>query len=180
MRDPSIKSYSKPYAIGEPLTNSSVSTIVKSSNPDFKPGDTVTIWMACPMEEYSVLPSAFFDGTSPTPIVEKIDNPYNLDLKHFLHSLGMPGLTAYSSFYEIAGPKFRKGETIWISSAAGAVGQVVGQLAKQEGLRVIGSVGSDDKLDFLLKELDFDDGWNYKKEITGDSLAKRAPNGLDM
>jgi NADPH-dependent curcumin reductase CurA len=72
-----------------------------------------------------------------------LNNPYNLDPKLFIGALGMPGLTAYSSFYEIGAPK--KGETIFISAASGAVGQLVGQLAKHEGLIVIGSVGDDKK-----------------------------------
>lgn len=75
----------------------------------------------------------------------------------------MPGLTAYSSFYAIGEPK--KGETIFISAASGAVGQIVGQLAKHEGLKVIGSGGSDEKLDFIRKGLNFDEGFNYKKSL---------------
>ena len=90
----------------------------------------------------------------------------------------MPGLTAYSSFYEIGQPK--KGETIFISAASGAVGQIVGQLAKHEGLKVYGSVGDDMKLDFIIKELGFDGGFNYKKEKPADALKKIAPQGLDI
>ena len=90
----------------------------------------------------------------------------------------MPGLTAYSSFYDIGKPK--KGETIFISAAAGAVGQVVGQLAKHEGLTVIGSVGSDDKLNFITKELQFDGAFNYKKEKPADGLKRLAPKGIDI
>jgi NADPH-dependent curcumin reductase CurA len=90
----------------------------------------------------------------------------------------MPGLTAYSSLYEIGKPK--KGETIFVSAASGAVGQIVGQLAKHEGLRVIGSVGSDDKLEFITKELGFDGGFNYKNEKPADALARLAPEGLDI
>ncbi|KAI6920087.1 NAD(P)-binding protein [Hortaea werneckii] len=90
----------------------------------------------------------------------------------------MPGLTAYSSFYDIGKPK--KGETIFISAASGAVGQLVGQLAKHEGLKVIGSVGDDKKLDFITKDLGFDGGFNYKKEAAGDALARLAPEGIDI
>jgi NADPH-dependent curcumin reductase CurA len=96
----------------------------------------------------------------------------------FIGALGMPGRTAYSSFYDIGKPV--KGETIFISAASGAVGQLVGQLAKHEGLKVIGSVGSDDKLDFILKELDFDAGFNYKKESPAVALKRLAPNGIDI
>merc|ERR1712057_121394 len=110
-----------------------------------KEGDLVVAFGA--IAEYSVIPNSF------APRVRKIHNPHNLDLAYFLGPLGMPGLTAFSSFYKIGQPK--RGETIFISSAAGAVGQIVGQLAKHEGLRVIGSVGSDEKLEFLTKELGF-------------------------
>ncbi len=91
-------------------------------------------------------------------MVRHLENPYQLDPKLFIGALGMPGLTAYSSLYKVGEPK--KGETIFISAASGAVGQIVGQLAKHEGLTVIGSVGSDEKLDFITKDLGFDGGWN--------------------
>lgn len=90
----------------------------------------------------------------------------------------MPGLTAYSSLYDIGKPV--KGETIFISAASGAVGQLVGQLAKHEGLRVIGSVGSDEKLEYITKELKFDGGFNYKKENPADALKRLAPGGIDI
>jgi NADPH-dependent curcumin reductase CurA len=82
----------------------------------------------------------------------------------------MSGLTAYSSLYEIGKPK--KGEVIFISAASGAVGQVVGQLAKREGLKVIGSVGSDEKLQYINEELGFDAGFNYKKEKPDEALKR--------
>lgn len=107
-----------------------------------------------------------------------LQNPYGLDERLFIGALGMPGLTAYSSFYEIGEPK--KGETIFISAASGAVGQIVGQLAKHEGMRVVGSVGDDKKLEFIQKELGFDGGFNYKKEKPMDALKKLCPNGIDI
>lgn len=110
--------------------------------------------------------------------VRKLENQYNLDPKLFIGALGMPGLTAYSSLFEIGQPK--KGETIFISAASGAVGQIVGQLAKHEGLTVIGSVGSDEKLDFIMKELGFDGGFNYKKEDPNKALARVVPDGIDI
>jgi hypothetical protein len=85
----------------------------------------------------------------------------------------MPGLTAYSSLYKIGKPK--NGETILVSTASGAVGQIVGQIANHEGLRVIGSVGSDEKLDLIINELGFDDGFNYKKEKPANALKRLAP-----
>ncbi len=170
MRAPEKKSYSPPFTLGEPLTNAVVAKIVKSSNPKFQAGDIVTGMLN--YEEYSLVPKQVADT------LRKIENPYNLDLKVFLGALGMPGLTAYASYYEIGQPK--KGETIFISAASGAVGAIVGQLAKHDGLKVIGSVGSDEKLDYILKDLGFDGGFNYKKEKPIDALKRLAPNGIDI
>ncbi|RDL32996.1 putative reductase RED1 [Venustampulla echinocandica] len=171
MRDPSIKSYSPAFVLGQPINNNTVAKVLKSDNPKFKEGEFITGMLST--EEYSAVPKEVTES-----MIQKIDNQYNLDLKMFLGPLGMPGLTAYSSFYEIGKPV--KGETIFISAASGAVGQIVGQLAKHEGLRVIGSVGSDDKLEFITKELDFDGGFNYKKEKPLDALRRLAPNGVDI
>lgn len=172
MRAPGVKSYSPPFELGKPITNRCIFKVVKSNNDKFKEGETLITMSVTPIEEYSVLPKAAVDAC------RKLENPYNLDPKIFLGALGMPGLTAWSSFYEIGQPK--KGETIFISAASGAVGQLVGQLAKHEGLTVIGSVGDDAKLDFIKTELNFDDGFNYKKEKPADALARLAPNGIDI
>ncbi|PYI18021.1 putative zinc-type alcohol dehydrogenase-like protein PB24D3.08c [Aspergillus japonicus CBS 114.51] len=172
MRDPSIKSYSPPYQVGEPITAYSIGQVLRSENPKYKKGDI--IWCILKIEEYSVVTKEELAW----PQTQKIDVKPGLSLSHYAGILGMTGLTAYSSLYEIGQPK--KGETIFISSAAGAVGQVVGQLAKHEGLKVIGSVGDDDKLRFITEELGFDAGFNYKKEKPGDALARLAPNGIDI
>ena len=172
MREPESKSYAPPFELGKPITNRSIMKVIKSNTSKFQPGDVIISNGLSPIEEYSVLTKGSVD------MCQKLDNPYNLDPKIFLGALGMPGLTAWSSFYEIGKPK--KGETIFISAASGAVGQLVGQLAKHEGMRVIGSVGNDDKLDFIKKELNFDDGFNYKKEKPIEALQRLAPNGIDI
>ncbi|KAK3078238.1 hypothetical protein LTS18_008091 [Coniosporium uncinatum] len=172
MRDPSVKSYSPPFQLGEPISNRGISKVIKSGTDKFKPGDVVVSVQGTPTEEYSVLSPEL------TKSAFKLDNPYNLDPKTFIGALGMPGLTAWSSFYEIGEPK--KGESIFISAASGAVGQLVGQLAKHEGLKVYGSVGDDKKLDFIMKELKFDDGFNYKKEKPSDALQRMCPDGIDI
>lgn len=173
MRDASIKSYAPPFSLNEPITNAAIVTVIKSDEAatGFKPGDLVLARM-CPTEEYTAVSEALAKSST------KLDNPYKLDPIVFLGPLGMPGLTAYSSLYAIGEPK--KGETIFISAASGAVGQLVGQLAKHEGLRVIGSVGDDKKLDFILKDLGFDGGFNYKKESPSAALDRLAPKGLDI
>ncbi|OCK84538.1 NAD(P)-binding protein [Lepidopterella palustris CBS 459.81] len=172
MRAPDVKSYSPPFELGKPISNRTISRVLKSSTSKFSPGDIVISNDVTPFEEYSVLGASWVENA------RKLENPYNLDPKIFLGALGMPGLTAYSSFYEIGEPK--KGETIFISAASGAVGQLVGQLAKHEGLKVYGSVGDDKKLDFIIKELGFDGGFNYKKEKPAEALARIAPQGLDI
>lgn len=171
MRAPEVESYSPPFKLGKPITNSGVAKVLKSDIEKFKEGDLV-IGMI-PMEEYSSIEAGIANS-----MVRKLENPYHLDPKLYIGALGMPGLTAYSSFYDIGKP--RKGETILISAASGAVGQIVGQLAKHEGLTVIGSVGSDEKLEFITKELGFDAGFNYKKEKPADALKKLAPKGINI
>ena len=170
MRKPEVKSYASPFELNKPVTNAGIVTIINSDNSKFKEGDLV--WMPFTWtEEYNSVPKETADQC------RVIENPYKLDVKHFIGALGMPGLTAYSSYYEIGEPK--KGETIFISAASGAVGQIVGQLAKHDGLKVIGSVGSDDKLEFIQKELGFE-GFNYKKEKPLEALRRLAPNGIDI
>lgn len=171
MRDPSIKSYSPAFPVGQPITNSGVAKVLKSDNPNFREGDLIV--GSIPIEEYSTI-----SGDTTNKQIRKLETPYNLDPKLYIGALGMPGLTAYSSFYEIGKPK--KGETIFISAASGAVGQIVGQLAKHEGLTVIGSVGSDDKLDFIKTELNFDGGFNYKREKPSEALKRLAPEGINI
>jgi len=172
MRAADKKSYSPPFELGKPITNRSIFKVVKSATDAYKKGDVLITRGITPIEEYSV-----FDAATVAQVV-KLENPYNLDPKHFLGALGMPGLTAWSSFYEIGVPK--KGETIFISAASGAVGQLVGQLAKHEGLTVIGSVGDDAKLKYIIDDLGFDSGFNYKTEKPADALARLAPNGIDI
>lgn len=171
LRAPEETSYFPAFELGKPIDNGGVAKVLKSNNSKFREGDLVT--GMTPTEQYSVIPAE----TANTSF-RKLENPRNLDPKLFIGALGMPGLTAYSSFYKIGKPK--KGETIFISAASGAVGQIVGQLAKHEGLTVIGSVGSDDKLRFIQNELKFDGGFNYKKEKAADALARLAPSGIDI
>ncbi|KAL2126935.1 hypothetical protein VTI74DRAFT_11594 [Chaetomium olivicolor] len=172
MRPAHIKSYSPAIPLNDPVANACVARVLKSDCPQYKEGDLVVGLL--PIAEYAAVTKEELRR-----IHAKIDNPHGLkDLALFLGPLGMPGLTGWSSLHEIGKPK--KGETIFISSAAGAVGQVVGQIAKREGLKVIGSVGSDDKLEFIIKELGFDGGFNYKKEKPRDALKRLAPEGIDI
>ncbi|KAJ3476061.1 hypothetical protein NLG97_g9248 [Lecanicillium saksenae] len=164
------KSYSGMFQPGEAIVNATLSCVLKSDHPNYMGGDIIRAYTE--IAEYVRLENP--DRVSAL----KITNPFKLDLGYYLGPLGMSGLTAWSSLYKIGQP--RKGETIFISSAAGSVGQIVGQLAKYEGLTVIGSVGSAEKLKFITEELGFDAGFNYKTESPRDALARLAPNGIDI
>lgn len=170
LRDSKAKSYLAAFPLNTPVVAASLSTVLKSNDPDFREGDIVQHIL--PVQQYNIWKPSESSPNKP----RKID-PSNgpEDIRHYLGALGMPGLTAYSSLYEIGQPK--KGETIVVSSAAGAVGQLVGQLAKHEGLTVLGSVGSDEKLEYITKELGFDGGWNYKKEKSTKDVIDRLTNG---
>lgn len=169
LRDPSVKSYMPPFPLNTPIIAGTLSKVQKSNLEGYSEGDIVQHLL--PVQQYNV-----FTQTEKSGKPKKIDlaNAPE-DIRHYLGALGMPGLTAYSSFYEIGKPK--KGETIFVSSAAGAVGQLVGQYAKREGLTVLGSVGNDEKLEFITKELGFDGGWNYKKETSTKDVLERLTNG---
>jgi NADPH-dependent curcumin reductase CurA len=170
MRGPEVKSYSPPFTLHKVIDSLGIGKIIKSNHPSLKEGDLVT--GSLNIEEYSVLEKPKADA------LKKLDNPLGLDPVIFIGTLGMPGLTAYSSYYAIGKPK--KGETIFISAASGAVGQLVAQLAKRDGLKVIGSVGSDEKKEYLLKELNLDGAFNYKTEKPAEALDRLAPDGIDI
>jgi NADPH-dependent curcumin reductase CurA len=168
------------FPINEALDEMAISTVISSSSPRFKAGDVVIGYAN--FSEYQIFSKKATENTTLGIELTLLKNPLGLDPKIFLGALGMPGITAYSSFYELAKPK--KEEVIFVSAASGAVGQIVGQLAKREGLKVIGSVGSDEKLKFIKEELGFDGGFNYKKEKAGDALkrllAEFGNEGLDI
>ncbi|KAI5864136.1 NAD(P)-binding protein [Durotheca rogersii] len=164
------KSYSSPFAPGDPIVNSAVARVRQSGAAGFAAGDLVTAFV--PIAEYAVV------GDAAAARVRRVENPHGLDLGLFLGPLGMPGLTAYASLREFGA--LRRGETLFVSSAAGAVGQVVGALAKREGLRVVGSVGSDAKRDYVTRELGFDAAFNYRTESPAAALPRLAPDGVDV
>jgi NADPH-dependent curcumin reductase CurA len=170
------KSYTPPFDMNGPFINDCVARVLKSDTPDYQPGDLVVAYL--PFSEYAALKKDELSNIRRKVPKDNFIVQKGLDLGLLLGPLGMPGLTAWSSLYEIGQPK--KGETIFISSAAGAVGQVVGQVSKREGLRVIGSVGTDAKLDFITKDLGFDGGFNYKKESPADALKRLCPDGIDI
>lgn len=115
------------------------------------------------------------------PYVRLLELPEGVNISEatLLGVLGVPGMSAYVSFYEFV-PEPRAGKTLWVSAASGAVGQLVGQIAKMHGMKVIGSTGSDEKVQFVTKDLGFDGAWNYKTEKTADALTRLAPEGINV
>ncbi|KAK3829061.1 MAG: hypothetical protein J3Q66DRAFT_324255 [Benniella sp.] len=104
------------------------------------------------------------------------DESTGVPLSNYISALGMPGLTAFAGLKVL---DVQPGKTIFVGSAAGGVGQLVGQLAKQQGLTVIGSAGTDEKVAYLIEKQNFDGAFNYKTEDTRTALARLAPKGID-
>ena len=159
--------YAAGFALGEPIPARVVGEVVDSRHPDFSVGDLV--WDFLRWENYTLVR----DVTN----LRKID-PALGPISHAISVLGMPGKTAEVGMLEIG--KVRRGETVFVSAASGAVGSVAGQLAKAEGARVIGSAGSADKVAHCLDKLGFDAMFNYKEEPVGAALDRLCPSGIDV
>lgn len=161
-----VKSYAKPVQIGEVMTGGVVGEVVASNHPDYKAGDFAVGQFG--WQEYAVT-----DGAG----VRKVD-PSLAPISTSLGVLGMPGLTAYFGLLDICDPK--PGETVLVSGAAGAVGTLVGQIAKIKGCHTVGIAGTDDKIKYLTDELGFDAAFNYKTVSDYFSkLRELCPNGID-
>jgi len=162
-----IKSYVPPFQIGEVLQASVVGQVVSSRFEDIAEGDYVTGMLG--WENFSVC-----DGRT----LRKV-HPGLAPLSYHLGILGMPGMTAYVGLMSIAQAK--RGDNVFVSAASGAVGSIVGQLAKIHGCRVAGSAGSDDKVALLGEEFGYDAGINYRtSESLADSVREACPNGIDV
>ena len=160
------KSYSPSVGIGEVMVGGTVSEVIASKLEGFAPGDIVegrTGW-----QEY-----AFSDGAG----MRKVDTVLG-PISTALGVLGMPGMTAYFGLFNIGQPK--PGETVVVSAAAGAVGAIVGQLAKIKGCRAVGIAGTADKCAYVVNELGFDDCVNHRDADLSQKLAKACPQGIDV
>nr|AXN56965.1 alkenal double bond reductase [Marchantia paleacea] len=169
LREPHIKSSLPLSQVGQIINGLGVSEVVKSNSPTYKVGDLV--YGSIGWEEYSRVPGVDYKLIDKKSINE-------IPLSYHIGILNMGGLTCYASLTTIGKPK--KGETIYISAAAGATGKLVGQMAKIKGLKVVGSTGSDEKVDFLLNELKFDAAFNYKKVDPDKALSELCPDGIDI
>jgi NADPH-dependent curcumin reductase CurA len=164
------KSYIRPVAIGEVMRAGGIGRVLASKSPKFAVGDFVS--GSTGVQQYWV--GAADDRTAG---FQKVD-PTAAPLPKYLNALGMPGMTAYFGLLEVGQPK--AGETVVVSGAAGAVGQTVGQVAKQRGCRVVGIAGGKEKCDFVVNELGFDACIDYKSGSVKDSLKQYCPNGVDI
>jgi len=170
MRPAEVKSYEPAFTLGQPFSGHGIGEVVKSNNPDFPVGVKVVSLLA--WETYTVIKQNNWFATT------KITEIEGIPLSNWIGVLGMPGMTAFVGLHKIGNPKV--GETIFISAASGAVGQLVGQLAKGLGLRVVGSAGEDSKVEYLVKELKFDAAFNYKTCDMNAELTKHCPKGIDI
>jgi len=158
-------SYIPRVELGDIMRSSGVGEIVESRNDDYPVGAMVGGLLG--WTEYYV-----GDGKGLRIL------PPGLSPEEVLCVLALPGLTAYQGLVEIGKPK--RGETLFVSGAAGSVGSIVGQIGKAEGLRVIGTAGSDDKCRWLEDELGFDKAINYKSDKLAEQIAEATPDGVDI
>jgi NADPH-dependent curcumin reductase CurA len=155
------KSYVPPFQVGEPLTGGAVGRVVASMSSQWPEG----AWV---VHNLGWREAAISDGAGLLPF-----DPSLAPVSTALGVLGMPGITAYVGLLDIGRPQ--AGETVFVSAAAGAVGSVVGQIAKLKGCRVIGSAGTPEKVAWL-RELGFDEAFDYRKTETRDALRE----GIDV
>ena len=160
------KSYVPPIAIGEVMRALALGRVVSSKNPKFAFGDHV----------YGVLGVQEFAVTNGAGLT-KVD-PALAPLPVYLGTLGMPGMTAYFGLLDIGKPQ--PGQTVVVSGAAGAVGMVVGQIAKIKGCHVVGIAGGAEKCSYLTKDLGFDAAIDYKSENVRAAVQKHCPKGVDV
>ena len=160
------KSYIKPVGIDEVMRAGAAGTVIDSKHPDFAAGDKVAANMG-------VQTHAVFPGKQ----LRKVDTSI-AELPTYLGALGMPGMTAYFGILEVGALK--DGETVLVSAASGAVGALVGQIAKKKGAHVVGIAGGDKKCAYIVDELGFDAAIDYKSEEVMDAVKRHCPDGIDV
>ncbi len=161
------KSYAAKTELGAVMVGATVGVVTQSHNPKFQVGNTVLGYFG--WQQYGVSSGS---GLQVLPVVEHVP------VSAYLGALGMPGITAWIGLMTIGEPK--SGETVVVSAAAGAVGSVVGQLAKAKGCRAVGIAGGKAKCDYVINELGFDACVDYKAGNLAADLAAAAPKGIDV
>ena len=159
------RSYAEAQALNETMVGGTAGEVVQSRHPGFAAGDRVVGYLG--WQEYGVS-----DGRQ----LMKVDTAY-VPLSAYLGAVGMPGVTAWYGLNRIIEPK--AGETVVVSAASGAVGSVVGQLAKLSSCRAVGIAGGEEKCRYVVEELRFDACIDYKREDVGKALKAAAPDGVD-
>ena len=159
------KSYAAKQELGEVMIGGTVGEVVESKHPKFAKGDQVLGMLG--WQQY---------GLSDGKGLNKVDAS-RVPLSAYLGVLGMPGVTAWVGLLDICQPK--AGETVVVSAASGAVGSVVGQIAKIKGCRAVGIAGGKRKCDYVVKELGFDACVDYKAGALNDDLKAAVPDGID-
>ena len=165
-----IPQYMPPVKLGEVMRSFGLAEIVESRHPDFKKGDKVMGLTG--LQQCVLITSGVPHSFQKLPSV-----PFLADTA-FLGTLGVNGLTAYFGLLEIGKPQ--AGETLVVSAAAGATGCIAGQLGKIHGCRVVGIAGTDEKCNWIKRDLGFDAAINYKHSDWKDQLAAATPNGVDI
>jgi NADPH-dependent curcumin reductase CurA len=160
------KSYVKPVQVGEVMVGQTVGEVVDSRHPGFHKGDKVLTQLGWQSH-----------GVAKGPELTIVDATH-VPASYYLGILGMPGLTAWFGLLELAKPK--AGETVVVSAATGAVGSVVGQLAKAKGCRAVGIAGGREKCDYAVRELGFDACVDYKAGRLYEDLKEACPKGVDV
>lgn len=160
------KSYIAPFELNQVISSGVIGQVIESQSEFFVKGDIVLGSLG--WQEFSVAQER---------TVRKIEETV-APASAYLSILGMTGLTAYFGLLDIGKPK--EGETVVVSGAAGAVGSVVGQIAKIKGTRVVGIAGSEEKVKYLTEELGFDAAINYKTQDVATALKEACPNGIDV
>jgi NADPH-dependent curcumin reductase CurA len=159
------KSYAAPVKLGDVMIGGTAGEVVESKNPKFKAGDKVVGMLGWQLYGVS-------DGTQ----LMKVDDRH-IPLSAYLGTVGMPGVTAWYGLMDICQPK--PGETVVVTAASGAVGSVVGQLAKMKGCRAIGIAGGAEKCRYVVDELGFDACVDYKAGNLWKDIKAATPDGID-
>lgn len=161
-----VRSYVPPVALGDVMRAGGIGQVIASQDPRLAVGDTVTGGLG--VQEYAVMNASWLTKVGPSLA----------PLPRFLGALGTPGLTAYFGLLSVCEPK--EGETVVVSGAAGAVGSVVGQIAKIKGCRAVGIAGGPDKCRYLIDELGYDAAIDYKSGDVRRVLREHCPKGVDV
>ncbi len=162
-----VRSYIPPVQIGDVMRAGSIGEVIKANNhPKYKVGDVLTGWGG--VQQYNVT-----DGSGYYPVDTSL-----APMPTYIGTLGMPGMTAYFGITEVG--KIKEGDVVLVSGAAGAVGSVVGQVAKIKGCRVVGIAGGAEKCKYLVDELGYDGAIDYKNESVFKGIKKHCPEGVDV